>query len=111
LYEIRVDPEHECVHLRFHERLKAADLTEGVRALVEVMQDRPGTDGIVDLLDVTAVEVYGEDVRAAADIVASTEHLFAYGLSRQYQMVRDIVDALRIFRSMDQARAWLGLSS
>jgi len=125
LYEVRIDPDHGVVQMRFMRNLKAADALDATRDVAELPGFRAGMNGLVDLREVDEVEILGDDVRSVAQVVASQEELYrgsrwaivadsnvTYGLARQFQAMRDELGyELGVFRTMDEACAWLGTSS
>jgi hypothetical protein len=93
------------------------------REHVEELRNHPDFESdfnqLFDARDVTSVELSGACVRDIA-----TERMFgegslrafvvatdlAFGMARMFEMFRDdALDQIRVFRKIDDARAWLGL--
>lgn len=95
------------------------DLLEHQRTLSRDPQFHPGLSQLIDSRGVTenaattqgvraliAGNPYGKGSRRA--FVASSDAIF--GMARMFELGRiGAEDEFRVFRSMDQARAWLGL--
>ena len=94
-----------------------------VRTHLEALHAHPGVepdfDQLLDAREVTKVELSGACLReVATDTVFGEGSLrvfvtgseVGFGMARMYQMLRDeSPDEIRIFRNIDEARAWLGL--
>ena len=93
------------------------------REHVEDLRNHPNFESdfnqLFDARGVTSVELSGACVREIASIrmfgegsrrafVAGTDVVF--GMVRMFEMLRDdALDEIRVFRNIDDARAWLGL--
>lgn len=97
------------------------ELLEHKQRLSRDADVRVGTVELSDVRGVASLEITAEGVRQfvahdAADterfadyrlaIVASED--VVYGMARMYQMMTDPNAKVRVFRSMTEARAWLG---
>jgi hypothetical protein len=95
------------------------DLREHVENLRNHPEFESDFNQLFDARDVTSVELSGACVREIA-----TARLFgegslrafvvtadvAFGMARMFEMLRgDALDEIRVFRNIDDARAWLGL--
>jgi hypothetical protein len=123
LYEVRVDPGHGFVHVRFTGRLKASEGLNAIRDIATHPDFRPGMNGLLDTRELTGIESTSEDLREAAQLVASQAELYRgsrwavvadspvpFGMARQYQAMRDELPyELEVFRNADEACAWLGI--
>jgi hypothetical protein len=82
------------------------DFHPGLSQLIDsrdVTESKATVDGIRALI---AGNPYGKGSRRA--FVASSDTI--YGLARMFELARvGAEDEFRVFRSMDEARAWLGL--
>ena len=82
---------------------------------------QPSFDHLVDIRGTARIDLSGDDVRAVAmhstfneksrrAIVAEKRETF--GLARMYQILRETQekpDEVQVFRTMEEARRWLGL--
>jgi len=120
----RFDAEANLLIVTFEGTLGDEDLLQYVRHALERSEVPPGRNELIDLSRVEAgAEISSQVVRRVADrfnradraregsrvaIIATTD--VHYGLSRMYQAFRSEAPVdLRVFRTMDEARAWLGL--
>ena len=96
------------------------DIMDHKQALVDDPHVEPGMAELTDVRGVTELAVTPDGIRMftsfdrvhASDagrlaIVASED--FMFGMARMYQM-RGTDDSVGVFRSVEDARAWLGLS-
>ena len=95
------------------------DIRAHQQSLAKNPDFRPNLRQLLDTRAVTEVKVTPEGVRAAVAgnpfgkgakraFVAATETIF--GMARMFEQSRvNPQDEFRVFRSMDEARAWLGL--
>jgi hypothetical protein len=93
------------------------------RGLVEGLRNEPDFgsdfDQLFDARGVTSVELSGRCVREIAAVrmfgegsrrafVVGTD--VAFGMARMFEMLRDdALDQIRVFKNIEDARAWLGL--
>lgn len=95
------------------------ELIEHQSALIKDPEFRPNMRQLLDTRAVSEIQVTPEGVRTIAShnpwrkgarraLVALNET--AYGLGRMFELGRaHAEDEFRVFRTMDEARAWLGL--
>ena len=123
MVEIRFEPERRLVSIRCRGPLKGSETIQAMRELVRDPRFRTGTSVVVDLRAVVAIELFGEEVRAASEqlsrlgdafvgsriaIVAASDASF--GISRQFELLQaDARWEVRAFRALEEARRWLGL--
>jgi hypothetical protein len=117
--DYRIDVPLRTVIARAHGVLTDVDMLEFVAALHAHPGVKPDFDQLLDTREVTKLELSGACLREiAADTVFGEGSLRAFvtgsevgfGMARMYQMLRDeSPDEIRIFQSIDEARAWLGL--
>jgi len=100
--------------------LSVEELMHHVRALPLDPRFSPGFRQLIDLTEVSGLDLDAEDLRRVAALnpfgrgarraVAVTNDE-VYGMARMYEMVRPPVgDELRIFRGLTPAVEWLGLA-
>jgi len=119
--ELDFDP-RGFVRIAFSGPLKGPETLEAIRTLVRDPRYRTGMNGIIDLRRVRSVEMFGEEVRAGAElstrlgdafagsrwaIVASSDA--AFGIARQYElMLTDPRFEVRAFRDVEEAERFIG---
>jgi hypothetical protein len=120
-FEIELDERHGWMCVRFSGALKGAGAIDAVRALVRDPRYRTGMSGLIDLRGVESLELFGDDVRAGADLVMRLGDAFAgsrwaavatsppvFGIARQFElMVADARFEVRAFRTLEEAEAFL----
>lgn len=119
----RYDPALRTLFLEFRGEVGEAELVETAAKLASDGAVPPGHRELVDLSRLEQTDVTPGALRRVARIYADTDQrpedsqvaivapgdLF-FGLSRMYEAYRDGSGLrMRIFRSLDEARAWLGL--
>jgi hypothetical protein len=119
----RIDPQLGLVHTTATGVLKDEELLAHKRRLAEDPEFKPEMKELSDVRAVERLEVTTEGVRrlVATDqeqapqlsdyklaLVVSTDIVF--GMARMYQtLTEESVENVRVFRELDEARAWLGL--
>jgi hypothetical protein len=120
------DPERNLLVVVFDGAIGDEDLLKYARHAVETWRTPSGHDELIDLRGVEDVDgIGGQTLRRVAGmftrsdrtpersrvaIVAASD--VQYGLARMYQAFRSESPLdLRVFREMDEARAWLGLGA
>lgn len=115
----RIDRERRLVLSWGAEPLLAQELVEHQATLAREPGFEPDFDQLWDLTAVERFEIREADLKRLAHspyfgrgarraIVVRTD--LAYGMARQFEALRSVApDEVRIFRSMEEARAWLGL--
>jgi len=119
----RYDPSLCTLFLEFRGEVSEAELLETASKLATDGAIPPGHRELVDLSRLEQTDVTSGALRRVARIYADTDHrpgdsqvaivapgdLF-FGLSRMYEAYRDGAGLrMRIFRSLAEARTWLGL--
>lgn len=116
--EIRIDAARQAVFITAEGKVTEAGITDAIARLRAEPNFRPHFSELLDMRGVTGFEVSSEAVRALtqldlfdpsarrAFVVASD---LAFGLARMYSLARGPHEQLRVFRSVEEARAWLGL--
>lgn len=109
------------VRIRFSGPLKGPEALETLRALVRDPRYATGTSGLVDLRGVSSVEIFGDEVRASAQLMARLGDAFVgsrwavvgasdptFGIARQFElMLSDPRFEVRAFRGVEEAERWL----
>lgn len=122
-YEIRIDPETGCAAIRVHGPAEAGAFERLSEELAGHPDWKRGSDVLIDARDVElAAMATGEVQRLVnfargfhrhwgdARVAIVTSGVLAFGLARMWEsQVADRVEARNcIFKSIDEARAWLG---
>lgn len=121
MHELIFDDEPSLVRVRFWGPLKGAETLQTVRELVRDRRYRTGMNGLIDLRAVEGVELFGDDVRAGAELTTRLGDAFAgarwavvassdptYGIARQFElMASDPRFEIRSFRDLESAERWL----
>lgn len=118
--DYKIDADRQIIFSRAAGKLTGEDL----RGHQQRLRSDPGFDRHFDqlwnFLDVEAIDVSTATVRELASarsfdpgarraFVVSSD--FAYGLMRMFQQLHDgAPEELRLFRSLEEAEAWLGLT-
>jgi hypothetical protein len=121
----RYDPELRTLFYEFCGEVREAELLEIAGKLASDPSIPPGRRELVDLSRLETTDVTAGALRRVAQIYADADErpedspvaivapgdLF-FGLSRMYEAYRqDSPVRIRIFRSLAEARAWLGLEA
>ena len=120
--EFEFDQKRGLVRVRFSGVLKGPETLESVRALVRDPRYTTGMNGLVDLRAVESIELFGDEVRAGAELVTRLGDAFAgsrwalvatsdpvFGIARQYElMITNGRFEVRVFRAVEEAEAYLG---
>jgi hypothetical protein len=121
----RYDPALNTLFFEFSGEVREAELLEVAAKLASDPAIPPGHRELVDLTRLEDTDVTAGALRRVAQIYADTDErpedsrvaivaprdLF-FGLSRMYEVYRDGSPLrLRIFRTLPEARAWLGLDA
>jgi hypothetical protein len=123
MYEVVIDEQRRRVVTTWGTSVTGASLIDYQRSVWSDPRVR-GFDELIDFRALVKVDVSGEDLRTVASlavqrdeegdssrfaIVASTS--LTFGLSRMYQILRDVEDASKrevmVFQVLDEASAWL----
>jgi hypothetical protein len=124
-FDLEFDSARGFVRVRFSGALKGPGVREAVRALVRDPRYTTGMNGLIDLRDVESLELFGDDVRAGADLVIRLGDAFAgsrwavlatsdpvFGVARQFeQLVTDPRFTVRTFRDVAAAERYLAPGS
>jgi hypothetical protein len=121
----RYDPDSRTVYIELSGELPEAALVDAARKMSSDPAIPPEHRELVDLRGLVATDVTPAALRQVARIFAATDtrpersrvaivapgDLF-FGLSRMYEAYRDASGLpLRVFRTLEEARAWLGLEA
>jgi len=118
---VELEFESNRVRVRFSGVLKGPGALDAVRALVRDPRYTTGMSGLIDLRDVESLDLFGDDVRAGAELVIRLGDAFAgsrwsvlatsdpvFGIARQFElMVADSRFEVRAFRDFAAAERWL----
>jgi hypothetical protein len=114
-----IDPRNRLVQSHASGLVTAEDFLEHGKRLAEDPAFDPSFDQILDLREATQVELPTPALKGMASLrlftagsrralVASRD--LAFGLARMYESLRaDAPESIKAFRTMEEARAWLGL--
>jgi hypothetical protein len=119
----RFDAERNVLFVSFEGLISDEDLVKYAQRIATSPAIPPGHGELVDLRRVEVGEVHSHTLRRIAELFAGADRTpersrvaivasddVAYGLSRMYQAFRSESPLdLRVFRAMNEARAWLGL--
>ncbi len=117
----QIDSSLGVVFSTFQGVVTKEDLWAQVHSFIEDPAFQPSFDHLIDTRGTTRIDVSSEDFGALAKhsafnemsrraVVAEKDIMF--GVARMYQQlreVRDKPDQVRVFRTMEEARHWLGL--
>lgn len=114
-----VDATRGIVHVRFSGILVRDDLQALARGLVATPDFRSDFDELVDTRDVESLRITRRDLeenvrwdlfgRGSRRAVVATDDS-SLGMARMFELLRSgKPDDIRVFRSMEDARSWLGL--
>lgn len=117
----RFDHERRLLWVVFEGPFKGSDVLRTIRELVRHPDFNTGARVLVDLRAIGDVELFGDDVRAAADLVARFADAFrgarvaivapldaAFGVARQFELMNaEAPFDVRSFRALAAAEAWL----
>ena len=117
--EYRVDVSLRTVFARASGVLTDTDVLAFVEGVLAHPSMEPDFNQLFDAREVTKLELSGACVREVSTDTGFgegslrafvTESDAGFGMARMYQTLRDTYpDEVRVFRSIDEARAWLGL--
>jgi hypothetical protein len=121
----RYDPESRTVYIDVAGEVPEAELVDAAHKVSSDPAIPPGHRELVDLRDLRSTNVTPAALRQVARIFAATDTRpeesrvaivasadLAFGLSRMYEAYRDSSGLpLRVFRTLEEARAWLGLEA
>jgi len=123
-YEFRFEPEKNFVSIRCYGTATAEGYAALGRDLLDHPLMQPGIDGLVDERELDLSDYSSEDLRANAALIRSqsadwgsgrwayvVQFDVAFGMGRMWEAHTDdgIEARARTFRSIDDAREWLGL--
>lgn len=120
------DAERNLLLVVFDGTIADEDLLKYARQAIETSRSSGGHDELIDLRAIEdAGQIESRTLRRVADLFTSSDRTpeqsrvaivatsdVQYGLARMYQAFRSESPLdLRVFREMEEARAWLGISS
>ena len=118
----RIDRDIRLIHTRAWGALTFVDMLANRLHMVEDPEFEPGLNQLADFSDVTELYLTGDQIREFAatysDFSAGSRRALVvprpahYGLARMFEAYRRIKggqEEIRSFRSVEAARAWLGL--
>ncbi|MDE3215717.1 MAG: hypothetical protein KGO03_04915 [Gemmatimonadota bacterium] len=117
-----IDAEHQVVLVKAWGTVTGRELLDATDALHAMPAFRSAARELGDYRDVETVDLDSASVQKLAArsvfagsvpraVVVATD--VGFGMARMYQMLREgpTGDALRVFRDMDEAIAWIGLDA
>ena len=117
--EYQIDSSHRLVRSRAWGVLTAQEVTDHTLGLRDDPEFDPTFDELLDGTAITEIQASREDVKSIAAVnpwglgarrAAAMSLDVAFGMARQYEAYAvESGNDFRVFRSLEEARAWLGL--
>jgi len=118
------DPERRILSVRMFGEVSDEDVLRYAEEITSNALEDPVHDELIDVTEVHAPIVSTATLRRVAEMFRGSERQpesvkiafvatsdAAYGIARMYQAFRsDSAATLRVFRDVEEARAWLGLT-
>jgi hypothetical protein len=114
-----IDQDLKLVKVKFQQKITLQDLKSYLQQLRSDPRFNTNYSELVDLTDVNQSEInfkMASDLARSADPFShNSRRAFAapnaavFGTTRMYQMIRQDEENIRCFRTMEQAKTWLGI--